>query len=232
MDEIKSLKSVLHNTFAIKDLRLLKYFLLIEMDHSSNGMFLNQRKYVVDLLDEAGMKDSKPARTPLSSRLKIDVEGEPLSDIYVYQRLVGKLIYLTISRLYLTCAVSLVSQFMHSPTTHHPQIVKRILRYLKGTVDRVIVMKNNGHFNLVGYSDSDWAANAIDQKSITGYCTFIGGNLVIWKSKKQTVVARSSAEVEQYREMASIVCELIWLKTLLGDLGIVCIVPISLHCDN
>ncbi|XP_024200104.1 uncharacterized mitochondrial protein AtMg00810-like [Rosa chinensis] len=155
MDEIKSLKATLHNTFAIKDLRPLKYFLGIEMDQSSNRIFLNQRKYVVDLLDKAGMMDSKPARTPLSSRLKIDVEGEPLSEIYVYQRLVSKLIYLTISRPDLTCAVSLVSQFMHSPTTHHPQIVKRILNYLKTTVDRGIVMKNNGHFNLVGYSDSD-----------------------------------------------------------------------------
>ncbi|PRQ17191.1 putative RNA-directed DNA polymerase [Rosa chinensis] len=231
VDEIKSLKLALHNTFAIKDLGPLKYFLGIEMDHSSNGMFLNQRKYVVDLLDEAGMKESKPARTPLSSRLKIDVEGEPLSDICVYQRLVGKLIYLTITRPDITYAVSLVSQFMHSPTTHHLQIVKRILRYLKGTVDRGIIMKNNGHFNLVGYSDSDWAGNSIDRKSTTGYCTFIGGNLVTWKSKKQTVVARSSAEAE-YRAMASIACELIWLKTLLGDLGIICPTPITLHCDN
>ncbi|PRQ34018.1 putative RNA-directed DNA polymerase [Rosa chinensis] len=110
-------------------------------------------------------------------------------------------------------------------------VVLVILRYLKGTVDRGIVMKNNGHFNLVGYSDSDWAGNAIDRKSTTGYCTFIGGNLVTWKSKKQTVVAHSSAEAE-YRAMASITCELIWLKTLLGDLGIVCTMPISLHCDN
>ena len=92
-------------------------------------------------------------------------------------------------------------------------------------------MRNNGHFKLEGFSDSDWAGNALDRKSTTGFCTFIGGNLVTWKSKKQTVLARSSAEAE-YRAMASTACELIWLKLLLGDLGIQCIQPIPLHCDN
>jgi hypothetical protein len=231
MDEIQSLKSTLHETFSIKDLGSLKYFLGIEMDHSSKGLFLNQRKYIVDLLHEVGMTDSKPAHTPLKSNLKLNFEGEPLSDISMYQRLVGKLIYLTITRPDITYAVSLVSQFMHSPTSLHLTIVKRILRYLKGTVTKGILMKNNGHFKLEGFSDSDWAGNAIDRKSTTGFCTFIGGNLVTWKSKKQTVVARSSAEAE-YRAMASTACELIWLKTLLGDLGILCNVPITLHCDN
>jgi hypothetical protein len=92
-------------------------------------------------------------------------------------------------------------------------------------------MKNNDHFKLEGYTDSDWAGNSLDRKSTTGFCTFIGGNLVTWKSKKQTVVARSSAEAE-YRAMASTACELIWLKLLLEDLGIQCKPPIQLHCDN
>ncbi|XP_004292511.1 PREDICTED: uncharacterized mitochondrial protein AtMg00810-like [Fragaria vesca subsp. vesca] len=231
MDEITALKIALHNTFAIKDLGPLKYFLGIEIDQSPHSLFLNQRKYVVDLLDEAGMKDIKPARTPLDSKLKLDITGENLTDVCSYQRLVGKLIYLTITRPDLTYAVSLVSQFLHSPTTHHLSIVKRILRYLKGTVSRGIVMRNNSHFKMAGYSDSDWAGNAIDRKSTAGYCTFIGGNLVTWKSKKQTVVARSSAEAE-YRAMASTTCELIWLKSLLADLGFQTTAHIPLHCDN
>jgi hypothetical protein len=149
-DEIQSLKSTLHKTFSIKDLGLLRYFLGIEMDHSSKGLFLNQQKYVVDLLHEAGMEDSKSAPTPLKSNLKLDDRGEPLPDISVYQRLVGKLIYLTITRPDITYAVSLVSQFMHSPTSLHLTIVKRILRYLKGTVTKGILMRNNGHFKLEG----------------------------------------------------------------------------------
>ena len=92
-------------------------------------------------------------------------------------------------------------------------------------------MSNNGHFALEGFSDSDWAQNSLDRKSTTGYCTFVGGNLVTWKSKKQTVVARSSAEAE-YRAMASTTCELIWLKALLSDMGIQSSKPITLHCDN
>ena len=92
-------------------------------------------------------------------------------------------------------------------------------------------MRNNGHFKVEGFSDSNWAGNTIDRKSTTDFCTFIGGNLVTWKSKKQIVVARSSAEA-RYRVIASTACELIWLKFLLGDLGIPCNMPILFHCDN
>lgn len=92
-------------------------------------------------------------------------------------------------------------------------------------------MNNNGHTNIMGYSDSDWAGNALDRSSTTEYCMFVGGNLVSWKSKKQNVVARSSAEVE-YRAMASAACELVWLKHLLTDLGYPCSIPMTLYCDN
>ena len=92
-------------------------------------------------------------------------------------------------------------------------------------------MKNNGNTHIMGYTDADWAGNSLDRKSTTGFCTFVGGNLVTWKSKKQTVVARSSAEAE-YRAMASTACELIWLKGLLSDLGFPSSQPMSLFCDN
>ena len=128
--------------------------------------------------------------------------------------MVGKLIYLTITRPDISYALSIVSQFMHSPTMVHFKIVHRILRYLKGSVGREILMKNNGHTQISGYTDADSADNSIDSKSTTGFCNFVGGNLVTWKSKKQSVVARSSVEAE-YRAMASIACELIWLKGLL-----------------
>ena len=196
LSEIHSLKQYLRNKFALKDLGLLKYFLGIEMARSSKGLFLNQRKYVLDLLQEAKMSACKPARTPLDTNLKLDIQEEPLTNLSYYQRMVGKLIYLTITRPDISYAVSLVSQFMHSPTTAHLKIVHRILRYLKGSVGRGILMKNNNHTTIVGYTDADWAGNSIDRKSTTGFCTFVGGNLVTWKSKKQSVVARSSAEAE------------------------------------
>ncbi|XP_070664508.1 uncharacterized mitochondrial protein AtMg00810-like [Malus domestica] len=229
MSEISALKQYLNHKFAIKDLGILKYFLGIEMAHSHNGCFLNQRKYVIDLFREANMTDCKPARTPLNSKLQS--HGDLIPNIEYYQRLVGKLIYLTITRSDITYAVSLVSQFMHAPSMDHMKIVHCVLRYLKGSIGRGILMCNNNHTHISGYTDADWAGNALDRKFITGLCTFVGGNLVTWKSKKQSVVARSSAEAE-YRAMASTACELIWLKNMLLDLGFPHQQPMSLYCDN
>ena len=229
--EIAALKLSLHQTFAIKDLGRLKYFLGIEMATSSKGLFLHQQKYVMDLLKEEKMLDCKPATTPVDCKLKLDMDGEAVHDVRHYQRLVGRLIYLTITRPDITYAVSMVSQFMHSPIVHHLNIVKRILRYLKGSIGRGIIMHNNHSTIISGYTDADWAGNAIDRKSKIGHCTFVGGNLVTWKSKKQQVVARSSVEAE-YRAMAVTACELIWLKGLLSDLGFPSPTPMSLMCDN
>ncbi|XP_048433395.1 uncharacterized mitochondrial protein AtMg00810-like [Pyrus x bretschneideri] len=175
--------------------------------------------------------DSKPARTPLVSKLKLDVKAEPLTNLSTYQRLVRKLIYLTITRPYIAYAVSLISPFLHSPTSLHWEIVKRLLRYLKGSVGKGILMKKNGLGHIMGYTDVDWAGNALDRKSTIGFGTFVGGNLVTWKSKKQAVIARSSAEAK-YRAMASTACELIWLKSLLVDLGFSSTQSMYLHCDN
>ncbi|XP_028953288.1 uncharacterized mitochondrial protein AtMg00810-like [Malus domestica] len=148
------------------------------MATSHNGLFLNQRKYILDLLKEVNMRDAKPTITPLDSKLKPSLEGTPLTDIRHYQRLVGKLIYLTITRPDITYSVSVISQVMHSPTIEHLNLVKRILRYLKGSMGRGIIMKKNENTQLMGYCDADWTGNAIDRKSTTGYCTFVGGNLV------------------------------------------------------
>ncbi|RVW72193.1 Retrovirus-related Pol polyprotein from transposon RE1 [Vitis vinifera] len=158
------------------------------------------------------MLNSKPANTPFDSKLQLDKLEDPLDSPNYYQKLVGKLIYLTITRPDISFAVSLVSQYMHAPTVVHLCMVKRILRYLKKTIGRGIVMRRNGHTDIIGFSDSDWAGNTIDRRSTTGYCMFVGGNLVSWKSKKQPVVARSSAEAE-YRAMAGII-------------------PMKLFCDN
>ncbi|KAM1944122.1 hypothetical protein ACFX15_012370 [Malus domestica] len=127
MSEISALKQYLNHKFAIKYLDILKYFLGIEMRHSHKGCFLNQRKYVIDLLREANMTDCKPARTPLNSDLKLQSHGDLIPNIEYYQRLVGKLIYLTITRPDITYTMSLVSQFMHAPSMDHMKIVHRVL---------------------------------------------------------------------------------------------------------
>ena len=229
--EIEALKRFLHHTFAIKDLRRLKYFLGIEMTTSHEELFFSQRKYIFDLLTEANLTYYKPAITPIDNKLKIDLTGEPLTNISCYQRLVSKLIYLTFTCPDISYVVSLVSQFMHAPTMQDLQLVKRILRYLKGSLDIGILMSNNQSTEISAYIDADWVVSHIDKKSTTGYCTFVGGNLVTWKSKKQNVIARSSAEAE-YRAMIVTACELISLKSLVSDLGFLHHAPMSLMCDN
>jgi Reverse transcriptase (RNA-dependent DNA polymerase)/Integrase core domain/gag-polypeptide of LTR copia-type/GAG-pre-integrase domain len=228
---IKEVKEMLKGKFDIKDLGKLSYFLGIEIAHSTKGLFLSQRKYTLDLLKETGKLGTKPATSPMETNIKLNTEdGKPLSDISQYQRIVGKLIYLTVTRPDITFAVSTVSQFMHAPRTCHMEAINRILRYLKGTPGQGILMKQNATDTVVGFSDADWAGSC-DRKSTTGFCTFVGGNLVTWRSKKQNVVARSSAEAE-YRAMASTASELIWIKHLLHDMLIESPEPIQMFCDN
>ncbi|RVW66792.1 Retrovirus-related Pol polyprotein from transposon RE2 [Vitis vinifera] len=104
-----------------------------------------------------------------------------------------------------------------STTRSHWDVVIRILRYIKSTPGQGVLYENRGHTQVVGYTDADWAGSPTDRCSASGYCVFIGGNLISWKSKKQDVVARSSAEAE-CRAMALATCELIWLRHLLREL--------------
>ncbi|GAV66393.1 hypothetical protein CFOL_v3_09903 [Cephalotus follicularis] len=155
--------------------------------------------------------------------VKLDNEkGELLHDPEKYRRLVGKLNYLTITRPDISFAVSVVSQFMSAPRTSHWQAVLHIVRYLKGAPGRGLIFR---------YSDADWAGCPVDRRSTSGYCIFLGGNLVSWKSKKQFVVSRSSAEAE-YRAMANVTGELQWIHMLLTEIGFSATRPSTLYCDN
>ncbi|XP_061343024.1 uncharacterized protein LOC133289168 [Gastrolobium bilobum] len=148
-----------------------------------------------------------------------------------YQRLVGRLIYLSHTRSDIAYAVSVVSRFMHNPSEDHMAAVYRILRYLKGCPGKGMLYSKNNSPEIKGYTDSDWAGDKTTRQSTSGYFTFVEDNLVTWKSKKQKVVARSSAEAE-FRGMAHGVCELLWIKSILQDLGICYNQPMELHCDS
>ncbi|XP_040362272.1 uncharacterized protein LOC112202395 [Rosa chinensis] len=231
-EEIQRLQDQLSLEFEMKDLGNLKYFLGIEVARGKDCIVLSQRKYVLDLLAETGMLDSQPVDTPIEQnhRLAEYFDQVPTNKAR-YQRLVGRLIYLSHTRPDLAYAVSVVSQFMHNPSKTHMDAVFRILRYLKSAPGKGLLFSKHSHLDVSGYTDADWAGNITDRRSTSGYFTFVGGNLVTWKSKKQKVVARSSAEAE-YRGMARGLCELLWLRNLLRDLGFRQEKAMQLYCDN
>ncbi|GJU37694.1 ribonuclease H-like domain-containing protein [Tanacetum coccineum] len=172
ISKIEKFKVYLKSKFMIKDLGKLKYFLGIEVVDTDKGMCLNQRKYVLDLLSKYGMLAYKLAKTPLMSKLVISNEAsgkDPLlENITDYQKLMGKLIYLTNTRPYIFYVVHCLSQFMYSPLTSHLKIVFKILRYLKSCPGLgVHITKTSGMF-LNAYSDADWAKCIVIRKSITG----------------------------------------------------------------
>jgi hypothetical protein len=131
----------------------------------------------------------------------------------------------------ITFAVSVVSQFLNAPCDDHWNAVIRILKYIKSAPGKGLLCENKGNTQVVGYSDADWAGSPADRRSTSGYCVLIGGNLISWRSKKQNIVARSSAEAE-YRAMAATTCELTWLRQLLQQLKLGDVKTMKLICDN
>uniref|UniRef100_A0A2N9H8W8 Reverse transcriptase Ty1/copia-type domain-containing protein n=1 Tax=Fagus sylvatica TaxID=28930 RepID=A0A2N9H8W8_FAGSY len=122
-------------------------------------------------------------------------------------------------------------QFMAAPRSLHYAAVLRILRYLKGTLFHGLHFSSQSSLTLQAYSDTDWAREPTDRRSTTGYCFLLGDSLISWRSKKQSIVARSSTEAE-YRALADTTVELLWLRWLLQDLGIDCSTAVPIHCDN
>ncbi|RVW29213.1 Retrovirus-related Pol polyprotein from transposon RE1 [Vitis vinifera] len=197
-EERKALQNYLSREFEMKDLSPLKYFLGIEVSRSSEEIFLSQRKYALNILQKIGISGCQPVNTPIEEGLKLCVEPNQVStDKGRYQKLVGRLMYLAHTRPDLTYALSVVSQYMHNPGEQHMNAVMRISRYLKNAPGKgILFAKNVDHQSIEVYTDADWAGAVDDRRSISGYFTFVGGNLVTWKSKKQNVVARSSAEAK------------------------------------
>jgi hypothetical protein len=230
-DDLKEIGDLKAQEFEVKDLGHLRYFLGIEVSRGSKGIFLSQRRYTLDLLTETGMIGSRPIATPIEQNHRLSCNDGTHVDRERYQRLVGRLIYLSHTRPDIAFAVSVVSQFMHEPKTTHMNAVNRILRYLKGCPGKGLLYTKQGNLLAECYTDADWAGSLDDRRSTSGYCVFVGGNLVSWRSKKQHVVARSTAEAE-FRSMAHGICELLWLQILLVELKLYKHGPLMLYCDN
>ncbi|XP_026419638.1 uncharacterized protein LOC113315594 [Papaver somniferum] len=227
---ITSLKS----EFSIKDLGPLHYFLGIEdtLDSSASKMLLTQNKYFIDLLRKHDMLGCKPCKTPVESGPRVSsYDGDPLKDAASYRILVGGLQYSTLTRSDISFAVNYVSKFMHNPTDVHLQLAKRILRYMKGYLGQGLTLGSGNCSEITAYCDSDWDGCPNTRKSTSGYCVFVGGNLVSWFSKKQHTISRSSTEAE-YIVLANAATEILWISYLFEELSVYLSLPCRLFCDN
>nr|XP_051202567.1 uncharacterized mitochondrial protein AtMg00810-like [Lolium perenne] len=220
--------------FALKDFGPLHYFLGIEVVRRADVFFLHQRKYAHELLERAGMLNCNPAPTPADTKAKFSAsDGSLASDAPFYRSIVGALQYLTLTRPELQYVVQQVCLHMHAPRDAHWAAVKRILRYVYGTMGYGLSLhaSPSTSTDLVAYSDADWAGCPNTRRSTSGYCVYLSSSLVSWSSKRQPTVSRSSAEAE-YRAVANAVAECTWLRQLLFELSCPVDKATVVFCDN
>ncbi|XP_039162774.1 uncharacterized mitochondrial protein AtMg00810-like [Eucalyptus grandis] len=234
---VESLKKYLHTAFHIKDLGAPKYFLGIEIARSHQGISLSQRKFVLEIVSEAGLSGCRPAVIPIEQNVRLTTadhaggtfQDDPiLQDPTGYQKLVGKLIYLTMTRPDISYAVQNLSQFMHKPKESHMNAALKVVKYLKGCPGLGIFLSRKCNMEMTAYCDADYATCPMSRRSITGFCIKLGDSLLSWKTKKQATVSLSSAEAE-YRAMAKTTCEVVWIRGLLSDLGVLLKGPTRLY---
>ena len=180
---IAATKKFLHSHFHLKDLGDLKYFLGIEVSASKNGIFISQRKYALEIIEDARLLGDVPIDTPIERGLKLSDKSNLLKDQGRYMRLVRSLIYLTVSRPYITYAVHVLSRFMHQPRKDHMEATLRVVHYLKNAHGQGLFFSSNNDFKLRAYCDLDWACCPLTKRSTTGYCVFLGPSLISWRSK-------------------------------------------------
>ena len=196
------------------------YFIGLQVSQKTYGIFICQSKYVGELLKKYGLEDSAPAKTPMPVASKLDQdESRKKVDISNYRGMIGSHLYLTVSRPDITFSTCLCARFQADPKESYLIVVKRIFRYLKGTPNLGIWYPKYTGFNLVGYTDSDFAGFKIDKKSTSGSCQFLERILVSWYSKKQHSVSTSIAE-EEYIAAGNYCVHILWMRNQLQDYGL------------
>ena len=228
----QSVTTALKSEFPITDEGQISSFLGISALFNDKGLFLNQTRYAEEIIERANMKDCKPCATPvdLKSKLK-DKEGKPVSNPTDYRSLAGALQYLTFTRPDIAYAVQQICLFMHDPREPHLQALKRIVRYVQGTKPKGLQLLKSQGMKLTVYSDADWAGCQSTRRSTSGFCAYLGDNLVSWSAKRQPTVSRSSAEAE-YKGVANAVAEACWLRNLLLEMHCPLQQATIVYCDN
>ncbi|CAN1334246.1 Retrovirus-related Pol polyprotein from transposon TNT 1-94 [Linum perenne] len=209
----------------------MKFFLGLQVQQLSSGIFIHQTNYTQNLLTKFSFDRAKSASTPMATTTKLTKdESADSTDPTHFRALIGSLLYLTASQPDILFAVCLCARFQANPKASHLSALKRILRYLLSTKDYGLWYPSSESFDLVGYSDSDFAGSTFDRKSTTGVCQFLGPCLVSWSSKKQGSVALSTAEAE-YVAAGSCSTQILWIRSQLIDYGLK-LQTTPLLCDN
>ncbi|GJW15823.1 ribonuclease H-like domain-containing protein [Tanacetum coccineum] len=182
-----------------------------EITRDSSGLFLSQKKYALEILDRAHMANCNPSRTPIDTESKLGSDGDPVSNPSLYRSLAGSLQYLTFTRPDISYAVQQMCLYMRDPQEPHFSALKRILRYVRGTLDYGLQLFSSSTTELVAYSDADWARCPTTRCLTSEYCVFLGNNLLFWSFKSQPTLSCSSAEAE-YHGVANAVAETCYSK--------------------
>lgn len=227
---IRRIISALQQEFPMKDLGRL-HFIGMHVQHSTSGIYLSQHQYMIEILERAGISDCKPCTTPVDVNPKLPSDIAPVLDPTDYCSLAGDLQYLTFTRPDIAYAVQQVCLHMHDPREPHLAALKRILRYIRGTLLLGLFVRPTSQTELIVYSDADWVGCLYTRRSTSGYAVFFGDNLVSWSSKRQNTVSRSSAKAE-YRAVANAVAEATWLRQLLTELHAPLPKTTLVYCDN
>jgi hypothetical protein len=229
---ITDCKKKLVAKFEMKDLGLMHYFLGLEVWQSPEKIFLNQRKYAVEILKRFDMLECKAMNTPMETKLKLMVDTSlELIDVTLCRQIIGLLMYLTNTRPDICFVVNTLSQYLVEPRHVHLVVTKHVMRYLKGTLDYGLCYTGYHDFRLYGYTDSDWAGSASNRKSTPGCCFSLGSAMTSWQSRKQSSIALSMAEAE-YIVACSTSCEAIWLRKLSTGLFDLEMEATMILCDN
>ena len=195
----------------------MTFFLGFQIKQLKDGTFISQTKYIKDMLKKFDMENAKPIKTPMPTNGHLDLnEDGKAVDQKVYRSMIGSLLYLCASRPDIMLSVCMCARFQANPKECHLMAVKRILRYLVFTPNLGLWYPKGSSFDLLGYSDSDYAGCKVDRKSTTGTCQFLGRSLVAWSSKKQNSVALSTAEAE-YVAAGACCAQLLWMRQTLSD---------------
>ncbi|KAM1196494.1 hypothetical protein ACFX2J_022854 [Malus domestica] len=214
------------------NLGLLPHFIGMGVVQTKKSIFIHQKKYAMKLLEKFGLKGCKSVGTPLVANERLcKNDGSEVADESEYRKLVGSLMYLTITRLDIMFGANLLARFMHGPTKKHIGTTKRVLRYIEGTMDFGIEYVTGKSAFLIGYCDSDWAGSVDDIRSISGYAFSLGSGVFSWASIKQNTMALSTAQTK-YVSAAEATSQAKWVRFVLEDFEEEQVEPTVVMCDN